>query len=138
VTDYNGKSYRLLNDNLEKDIDVAKSKFIIKPNKILIKLGKIKGEYGSYDSWQQLTAKKTKSKSSGGKSSGAKEDPAAGIMGMMKDMYDEGDDSMKKMIGETMLKQRMGKLNGDADPMGGMGGMGGMDDMMGGMGGMGM
>mmetsp|Transcript_17730 Transcript_17730/g.31754 ORF Transcript_17730/g.31754 Transcript_17730/m.31754 type:complete len:318 (-) Transcript_17730:129-1082(-) len=127
------KSYRLLNDNLEKDIDTSKSKMVIKPNKILLKLGKVKGEMGSYDSWQQLTAKKNK-KASAKKE---KENPAAGIMDMMKDMYDEGDDNMKKMIGETMYKQRMGQLNGDMG-MGGMGGMGGMDDMMGGMmGGMG-
>mmetsp|Transcript_6603 Transcript_6603/g.11488 ORF Transcript_6603/g.11488 Transcript_6603/m.11488 type:complete len:302 (-) Transcript_6603:223-1128(-) len=128
VTDWNGKSYRLLNDNLEKDIDMTKSKHVIKPNKIIIKLGKVKGEYG-FDSWQQLTAKKTKKRGAGGKS--AKEDPSAGIMDMMKDMYDGGDDTMKKMIGETMYKQRTGQLGKD-------GGMGGMDDMMGGMGGMGM
>mmetsp|Transcript_27794 Transcript_27794/g.47255 ORF Transcript_27794/g.47255 Transcript_27794/m.47255 type:complete len:271 (+) Transcript_27794:136-948(+) len=57
VTDYQGKSYRLLNDNLEKDIEVSKSKYLVKPNKIIIKLGKVKGEYG-FDSWSQLTAKK--------------------------------------------------------------------------------
>ena len=37
-------------------------------------------------------------------------------MGLMKQMYDEGDDTMKKMIGETMLKQRNGELGRD-DPM---------------------
>jgi hypothetical protein len=36
---------------------------------------------------------------------------------LMKQMYDEGDDSMKKMIGETMLKQRNGELG--KDPVGG-------------------
>ncbi|KAL7524634.1 hypothetical protein ACHAXR_000656, partial [Thalassiosira sp. AJA248-18] len=136
VTDFdldgkkNKKSYRLLNDNLEKDIDLSTTKYIIKPNKIILKLGKIKGEYG-FDSWSQLTAKKTKKRDASGKS--AKEDPTAGIMDMMKDMYEEGDDTMKKMIGETMYKQRTGQLNND-DMMGGMGGMGGMGDMMGGMG----
>jgi calcyclin binding protein len=118
VSDLDGKDYRLLNDNLEHDIDVSKSKYIIKPNKIIIKLGKIKGEY-SYDSWTQLTAKKKKDKSK-------KDDPAAGIMDLMKDMYDSGDDNMKKMIGETMYKQRTGQLGKD----------GGMGDM--GMGSMGM
>ena len=33
---------------------------------------------------------------------------AAGIMDMMKDMYDEGDDDMKKVIGEAMLKSKSG------------------------------
>jgi calcyclin binding protein len=32
-----------------------------------------------------------------------------GIMDMMKDMYDEGDDSMKKIIGEAMLKSKSGE-----------------------------
>ena len=43
VTDFdsgNGKkSYRLLNDNLEHDIDVDTSKYVVKANKIIIKLG---------------------------------------------------------------------------------------------------
>ena len=117
VSEFDGSSYRLLNDNLEHDIDPTKSKYTIKPHKIIIKLGKIKGEY-SYDSWTQLTAKKKKDKSK-------KEDPAAGIMDLMKDMYDSGDDNMKKMIGETMYKQRMGQLNGkDGMGMDDLGGFG--------------
>ncbi len=121
VSDFSdGKSYRLLNDNLEKDIDVSKSKYIVKANKIIIKLGKVKGEY-SYDHWTELTAKKKKLQDSKGK----KDDPTAGIMDLMKDMYDSGDDNMKKMIGETMYKQRTGQLGKD----GGMPGMGGMGDM---------
>eukprot|EP00578_Thalassiosira_sp_NH16_P020676 CAMPEP_0181100616 /NCGR_PEP_ID=MMETSP1071-20121207/13290_1 /TAXON_ID=35127 /ORGANISM="Thalassiosira sp., Strain NH16" /LENGTH=296 /DNA_ID=CAMNT_0023183361 /DNA_START=105 /DNA_END=992 /DNA_ORIENTATION=+ len=110
------KSYRLLNDNLDKDIDVAKSKLVIKANKLIIKLGKVKGEYG-LDSWTALSSKKAKTAGGAKK----KDDPTAGIMDMMKDMYEDGDDNMKKMIGETMYKQRMGQLNKD-DPMGGMGG----------------
>jgi calcyclin binding protein len=116
VSDFtDGKSYRLLNDNLEKEIDVSKSKYTVKPNKIIIKLGKVKGEY-SYDYWTDLTAKKKKTENKGKN----KEDPTAGIMDMMKEMYDNGDDNMKKMIGETMYKQRTGQL----DKMGGMGDMG--------------
>ncbi|KAL7434844.1 hypothetical protein ACHAXH_005479 [Discostella pseudostelligera] len=132
VSDYNGKSYRCVNNNLEKDINVSECKYILKPNKILLKLGKVKGEYGSYDTWTQLSSKKDKSsRNSAHKDSS---NPAAGIMDLMKDMYDEGDDNMKKMIGETMYKQRMGQLNNGKDDMmggmGGMGGFGGMGDMM--------
>mmetsp|Transcript_23598 Transcript_23598/g.47749 ORF Transcript_23598/g.47749 Transcript_23598/m.47749 type:complete len:308 (-) Transcript_23598:190-1113(-) len=120
VSDFEGKSYRLVNDNLEKDIEPSKSKYVVKPNKIIIKLGKVKGEY-SYDHWTQLTAKKAKRKDAVGKRE--KDDPAAGIMDLMRDMYEEGDDNMKKMIGETMYKQRTGQLD-KMDPMAGMGGMG--------------
>jgi calcyclin binding protein len=122
-------SYRLLNDNLAHNIDTSKSKYIIKSNKIIIKLGKIKGEY-SYDHWTDLSAKKKKSSSSSGGKGKNKEDPTAGIMDLMKDMYDNGDDNMRKMIGETMYKQRTGQLNGK-DGMGDMGmdGLGGMNDL---------
>mmetsp|Transcript_51223 Transcript_51223/g.76009 ORF Transcript_51223/g.76009 Transcript_51223/m.76009 type:complete len:292 (+) Transcript_51223:44-919(+) len=113
-----GKSYRLLKDNLENEIDAEKCKYIVKSDKVLIKLAKKKGEYG-YESWPQLLAKKGK-KTADKK----KEDPSSSIMEMMKDMYDEGDDNMKKMIGETMMKQRNGELGKDMD-MPGMGGLGG-------------
>lgn len=128
TTTTNTVSYRLLNNNLEKDIDVSTTKYSIKSNKIIVKLGKVKGEYGSYDTWTQLSSKKDKKSSSSTKDAS---NPAAGIMDLMKDMYDEGDDNMKKMIGETMYKQRMGQLNNNKDDMmGGMGGFGGMGDMM--------
>lgn len=38
---------------------------------------------------------------------------------MMKDMYNDGDDQMKKVIGEAMLKSKQGK--GGMDDMPGMG-----------------
>jgi len=105
VKDFKGISYRLFKDNLEKDIVSEKSKFIVKADKIVIKLAKVKGEYGSYDFWSKLTDPNRKEKSK--KSS----NPAASINEMMKEMYDSGDDNMRKMIGETMLKQREGRLD---------------------------
>jgi calcyclin binding protein len=107
VNDLKGKSYRLVKDNLEKDIIPATSKIIIKADKVIVKLQKIKSEYGSYDYWQQLTAKKNRAKE--------KDDPNKSIMNLMKDMYDDGDDNMKKMIGETMMKQNRGELNKDSE-----------------------
>ena len=112
VDDLKGKSYRLFKDNLEKDIDPDKSKIVIKADKILVKLAKVKqGDYGGYDYWSKLTDNK-KSRKAG---SHAKNDPQASIMELMKNMYDEGDDNMKKVIGETMMKQRTGQLGTDMD-----------------------
>lgn len=59
-------------------------------------------------------------------------------MNMMKKMYDEGDDNMKRTIAEAWTKSQDKKNN----PMGDTGGMpdlGGMGDLgnMGGMGGLG-
>ena len=108
VRNLDGKSYRLLKNNLANDIDPAKSKHIVKADKVILKLAKVKGEYG-YDSWTNLVDKK-KLGAGGSKS---KDDPSKNIMSMMKDMYDSGDDQMRKVIGETMEKQRRGELGGD-------------------------
>ncbi|KAL1525211.1 hypothetical protein AB1Y20_020078 [Prymnesium parvum] len=97
VHDFNGKSYRLVKTNLDKNIIAEDSKVIVKKNSIKICLRKEKGKYG-YDTWTDLTAKRRKIDT--------ESDPGAGIMDMMKQMYDEGDDQMKKTIGEAMLKSR--------------------------------
>ena len=131
VTDFGGKNYRLLNDNLEHDIVPENSKYVIKPNKLVLKLGKVKGEY-SYDSWTQLTAKKKKKRDATGKTVKDTDNPMAGIMDLMKDMYlrqrrrqheedDRRDDD----------EAAHGQLGKDGDM-----GMPGMGDM--GMGGFGM
>lgn len=110
VHDLHGKNYRLLKDNLDKDIDPEKSKYAVKRHKVVIKLAKVKAEYGSYDSWQNLSSKKSKKNKEK-----MKANPSDSIMEMMKDMYDSGDDNMRKVIGETMLKQRNGELGKDRD-----------------------
>lgn len=128
-TNKNVVNYRLVKNNLANEINPDKSKYILKANKIVIKLAKTKTEYGSYDSWNELTSSKSTKKGSGLSSSSSKKDPTAGIMDLMKDMYDKGDDKMKKMIGETMLKQREGRLDGPGGVGGGMDGMDGMDGL---------
>jgi len=110
VNDLHGKNYRLLNNNLDKDIDPENSRYVVKKHKIIIKLAKVKAEYGSYDSWQSLSSKKSKRSKEK-----MKANPSDSIMEMMKDMYDSGDDNMRKVIGETMLKQRNGELGKDRD-----------------------
>lgn len=107
VNDLEGKSYRLFKDNLENDINDEKSKYIVKADKVVVKLAKVKKEYGGFDMWNQLTAKKKKD-------SKKNDNPQDSIMELMKDMYESGDDNMKKMIGETMLKQRRGELDKDS------------------------
>lgn len=119
INNFNNTNLRLIKDNLEHEINPDKSKFIIKANKIIIKLAKIKNDYG-YESWTNLTSKKTALETKNSNQN-KKKDPSASIMDLMKEMYDSGDDNMKKMIGETMLKQREGKLG---DGPGGMGDMG--------------
>jgi calcyclin binding protein len=64
VTDLNGKNYRLLKDNLEKNIVPGSCKCVVKANKLVLKLQKVKGEY-SYEHWSSLTSKKKKDESAG-------------------------------------------------------------------------
>lgn len=97
---FNGKNYRLVKENLDKDIVPEECKVVVKKDKVILRLKKLKGEF-SYEQWTDLVAKRPKANKS--------KDPTAGIMDMMKDMYDSGDDSMKKAIGEAMMKSREGK-----------------------------
>lgn len=122
VMDHEGKNYRYVQTNLEKDIIPEQCQVLVKNNKIVLKLAKVKGKY-SYESWQNLVAKKKRDPVEDQKK-GA--DPTGGIMDMMKNLYDEGDDSMKKIIGEAMLKSRSGEKVEPPEPPAGMGmGMGG-------------
>jgi calcyclin binding protein len=130
IANLHNKSYRLYKDCLEKDIDPDKSKFSVKANKVVIKLAKVKtSEYGGFDYWTKLSDPKKSSKNANGSdTTNKKDDPTASIMDMMKQMYDEGDDNMKKIIGETMMKQRNGELNKDKPGMPDFG-KSGIDDM---------
>merc|ERR1712070_96090 len=114
VSNLNGKSYRLFKENLAHDIDPDKSKVVVKVDRLIIKLGKVKGEYG-FDNWTELVDKKKKKTNSN-----KKDDPHSSIMNMMKDLYDSGDDNMRKVIGETMEKQRRGELGNETPSFGDM------------------
>lgn len=73
---------------------------------------------------------------------GDDKDPSAGLMDMMKKMYDSGNPEMKQMIAKAWSDGEQKKRAGggsDVDMMGGMGGMAGLGGMpgLGGLGGMG-
>lgn len=104
VMGFEGKNHRMIKTNLDKDIVVADSSVRVKKNHVIITLQKVKGQYG-YDSWTDLVAKGARKPSSAPKS----DNPQDSIMGMMKDMYNDGDDSMKKIIGEAMYKAQRGE-----------------------------
>lgn len=116
----NGSNYRLRVTNLDKDIVPAKSRIEVKKNRVSIWLKKA----GEYDHWMDLVAKKLRSadKEKEGKKAA---DPSAGIMDMMREMYESGDDATRKVIGEAWTKSRETQKGGGALG-GGMGmGMGG-------------
>ena len=113
VRDLNGKSYRLKKDKLEHDIDPEKSKYIVKADKIVVKLMKLKGGLGGeYNIWTKLTDPKWKDKKK------KDVDPRAGMMEMIEDMYKNGDDKMRKIIGESLIKNANKANQGTLQPPG--------------------
>ena len=114
IQDLNGKNYRLRFPQLQHEIDLASCKFNIKTNGISITL--IKKE--SSEKWTDLKPKKSlvgKAKNVTKKSTD--KDAYGDLMGMMKNMYEDGDDDMKRMISESWQKsQDKGGAKGDMSP----------------------
>lgn len=134
IDEWNGKNLRFACGNLNKKIITEESYVKATASGLIVYLKKEKKEH-----WDKLE----KSKSMLGEPEGSldknKDDPSAGLMNMMKEMYQNGDDNTKRMIAESWMKAQDGK--GGMPDMGGMGGMPGMGGMggmpgMGGMGGM--
>lgn len=96
----NGKNYRLRIPELQNDIDLAQCKHNVKSSSITITLKLEKDER-----WTDLKPKATlMQKPAAAKKE--KEDPTAGLMNMMKEMYTNGDDKMKQMITESWQKSQ--------------------------------
>ena len=113
----NGKNYRVLVPALEKEITAKDSKLVMGKNRVTIKLKK----QNSWDYWTQLASKKGP-KSASEKASKQAEDPMGGLMDIMKDMYQSGDDATKKMIAEAWTKSREGGAGAGSGFGGGAGG----------------
>eukprot|EP01138_Halocafeteria_seosinensis_P003228 gb/GECG01003302.1/.p1 GENE.gb/GECG01003302.1/~~gb/GECG01003302.1/.p1 ORF type:complete len:250 (+),score=56.27 gb/GECG01003302.1/:1-750(+) len=96
-----GRNYRLYRENLENEIDPESSKFKVKQDRVTVMLKK----KDSLDHWTELVSKRKKPNIS-------KEDPSGGIMDMMKQMYEEGDDNMKRTIAEAWEKSQKAQMQG--------------------------
>jgi calcyclin binding protein len=106
--DVNGKNYRCALPKLNKEIVPEKCKVVVKPTKVVITLAK-----ASKGNWLDLHFKEDKFKPSMDK----EKDPMSGIMDLMKNMYEEGDEDMKRTIAKAWSDARSGKA---ADPMKGL------------------
>ncbi|KAB1221312.1 Calcyclin-binding protein [Morella rubra] len=100
-----GKNYRCAIAKLNKEIVPDKCKVLVKPTRVIITLFK-----ASKGSWLDLQFKEDKLKPNTDKD----RDPMAGIMDLMKNMYEEGDDEMKRTIAKAWTDARSGKA---ADPL---------------------
>lgn len=121
----------MLQSPLDKDIDPANSKFKVKKDKITLLLRKA----DKWSHFMNLVDKRKAARASAGKADKKKdqEDPSAGIMDMMKQMYEDGDDDMKKTIAKAFTESRQRRQNGD-DGFGSSGAFGGGSGSGGGLG----
>ncbi|CAO2842184.1 unnamed protein product [Amaranthus hypochondriacus] len=100
-----GKNYKFAIPKLNKEIVPEQSKVLIKPTRVVITLVK-----ASKGNWLDLHYKEDKFKPNLDK----EKDPMAGIMDLMKNMYEEGDEDMKRTIAKAWSDARSGKT---ADPL---------------------
>lgn len=94
-----GTHVRLLREPLEHEIDSAGSKLIVKQDKVVVKLRKAK----AWDHWSSrgLLADP---RAAAADSLGESPDPGAGLLDVVRRMYEDGDVDMKRVIGEAMTK----------------------------------
>ncbi|KMS95897.1 hypothetical protein BVRB_004070 [Beta vulgaris subsp. vulgaris] len=103
--DVKGKNYQFAIPKLNREIVPEQCKLVVKPTRVTIVLVKaLKGN------WIDLHYKEDKLKPSLDK----EKDPMAGIMDLMKNMYEEGDEDMKRTIAKAWTDARSGKT---ADPL---------------------
>ncbi|KAJ0018740.1 hypothetical protein Pint_09963 [Pistacia integerrima] len=105
--DVKGKNYRLTIPKLNHEIVPEKCKVVVKPARVIITL--IKASKGN---WLDLHFKEDKLKPNLDK----ERDPMGGIMDLMKNMYEEGDEEMKRTIAKAWTDARSGKT---ANPLSG-------------------
>ncbi|CAN6882135.1 unnamed protein product, partial [Brassica oleracea] len=100
IHDLQGKNYRCAIPKLHKEIVPEKCKVLVKPKRIVVTMFK-----SSRGNWMDIHYKEDKIKPSLEK----EKDPMAGIMDMMKNMYEGGDEEMKKAIAKAWTDARSGK-----------------------------
>uniref|UniRef100_U5ENM9 Calcyclin-binding protein n=1 Tax=Corethrella appendiculata TaxID=1370023 RepID=U5ENM9_9DIPT len=102
VTDLNNKDYTFVVNNLLEAIDVEKSYRKVKTDMIAIYMKKVKeGSKWSYMTQTEKRLKDSKMADTSDALADNKDDPSAGLMNVIKKMYDSGDDEMKRMINKA-------------------------------------
>jgi hypothetical protein len=109
ILSFNGKNYRLKISPLYDLIDPADSKFKVKSKSITIDQVKRKKKH-----WPDI--KQTKSLTKEADEIGKKKNPSAGLMGMMKEFYETGDENIKRTIAESWQKASENKMMGTQPP----------------------
>jgi len=107
----NGTDYQLIVKGLLHQINVANSHFKVKKDTVLLMLSKEK----AVTHWSCLTEHEQRikdRKAENLKPTSKEEDPSSGIMSLMKQMYDDGDDDMKRTIKKAWCESQEKKQSG--------------------------
>eukprot|EP00270_Netrium_digitus_P008326 TRINITY_DN2485_c0_g1_i1.p1 TRINITY_DN2485_c0_g1~~TRINITY_DN2485_c0_g1_i1.p1 ORF type:complete len:243 (+),score=59.34 TRINITY_DN2485_c0_g1_i1:129-857(+) len=101
LRDVGGKNFHFVIPCLHERIDESRSSLLVKPKRVTLVLKK-----ANWGHWLDLQKKEDKIKP---KADVDNKDPMAGIMDLMKNMYEEGDEEMKKTIAKAWTEARVGK-----------------------------
>ncbi|XP_072722902.1 LOW QUALITY PROTEIN: calcyclin-binding protein [Ciconia boyciana] len=107
VKNLNGKNYTMTFNNLLKPISVEDSSRKIKTDTVLVMCRKKREE-----KWDCLTQVEKESKEKE-KAAYDTSDPSEGLMNLLKKMYAEGDDEMKRTINKAWVESREKQSKGD-------------------------
>eukprot|EP00301_Raphidiophrys_heterophryoidea_P021616 c5992_g1_i1.p1 GENE.c5992_g1_i1~~c5992_g1_i1.p1 ORF type:complete len:235 (+),score=66.55 c5992_g1_i1:75-779(+) len=102
-----GKNHKFKIPNLHGEVSTSESSFKAKPNKVVVTLKKVKNEH-----WPDIK-ENAKLKKATEKSGDA--DPSAGLMNIMRDMYNDGDEETKRMIAKAWTESRDKSSRGAGD-----------------------
>eukprot|EP00069_Balaena_mysticetus_P010308 bmy_20638T0 len=107
----NGKSYSMIVNNLLKPISVEGSSKKIKTDTVLI-LCRKKAENTR---WVYLTQVEKECKEKEKPSYDTETDPSEGLMNVLKKIYEDGDDDMKRTINKAWVESREKQAKRDAE-----------------------
>ncbi|KAJ1074842.1 hypothetical protein K5549_019290, partial [Capra hircus] len=111
VKNLNGKSYSMIVNNLLKPISVEGSSKKVKTDTVLI-LCRKKAENTR---WDYLTQVEKECKEKEKPSYDTETDPSEGLMNVLKKIYEDGDDDMKRTINKAWVESREKQAKGDTD-----------------------
>ena len=106
IREFKGKNLRFRIDPLFDSLAVEKCSLTIKSDSITLTLKKENAK-----NWSSLKWQKEKEIKKGTEKKGADlddKDPQASLMNLMKDLYQNGSDDIKKTIAESWTKSKLG------------------------------
>jgi len=125
ISNLKGKNWMFEIKELSSNIDHEKSYYKAKSDMVVLFLCK-KDQGAKWSHLKKSEKVQSEKPAFAPDPEDSNDDPSAGLMKMMKKMYEEGDDQTKQTIAKAWYEQGNNKRN-PADIMGGMPDLGGMD-----------